>query len=436
MRDRQTIISDSHRPVQNGNSLFVTNRRPIFGNIIVYIVLCLLIAAFVPLAQGSDFSEGLTLRRAYRISFLALSTFLLLMGSLIGGFVKIPLKYPPFLTVAVFSGWAFVTSLWSPNPVLSAIKSVELISLAVLAVFFISSARTTIDSSKAFASVLAISFVIVGAALLLFNSAVYGTALPFTSVSMRLLSTRLHFAYAHPLATADFLGLALIAAFASGLRIPTKLILFPVLLFLFILTNTRAPSVGLFMALTAMSYLKLRGKDNRLMFVSMVISIVSIGYLIYATFFEENLNWLVEALLTEDVYSINSRVPLWAYSLQRSLEQPLSGYGYHSSRYILKQTFPFAGDAHNSFVDIFLTTGLVGFLLFAFFAVYTMYIVYKSGNVLLAGVSIYSLVHAMTDHILFVAELPMLITLLCLIQVTQERPDMPWHTKKAVPVSL
>ncbi|MGH7840694.1 MAG: O-antigen ligase family protein, partial [Candidatus Binataceae bacterium] len=60
---------------------------------------------------------------------------------------------------------------------------------------------------------------------------------------------------------------------------------------------------------------------------------------------------------------LNGRAELWAGLMQLSAQRPLTGYGFVASRSVLLSVLPWAGEAHNAFLETLLDLGLVGVLL-------------------------------------------------------------------------
>jgi hypothetical protein len=81
----------------------------------------------------------------------------------------------------------------------------------------------------------------------------------------------------------------------------------------------------------------------------------------------------------ETMISVTGRTEIWPYALQRVSEGPLSiifGYGYGASRFVLNEnnwtaTF-YAFHAHNTFIEVILTTGLLGALPFLVLMAYSL----------------------------------------------------------------
>jgi O-antigen ligase len=66
-----------------------------------------------------------------------------------------------------------------------------------------------------------------------------------------------------------------------------------------------------------------------------------------------------------ELTSLSGRIPLWEFAIEASntLRTRLIGFGYGSSRTILFPRVPWAGDAHNAWLEFFLGTGIIGAVL-------------------------------------------------------------------------
>jgi O-antigen ligase len=97
-----------------------------------------------------------------------------------------------------------------------------------------------------------------------------------------------------------------------------------------------------------------------------LLAIVASAGLVVAAFWR-----LIDAYL--DVYTttgnqaetLTGRVGIWDYVLERALEQPWIGHGFHSFRNVIPAFGPFEPwHAHNELLQLFYTYGVVGILLF------------------------------------------------------------------------
>ncbi|HEX6188087.1 MAG TPA: O-antigen ligase family protein, partial [Pyrinomonadaceae bacterium] len=150
-------------------------------------------------------------------------------------------------------------------------------------------------------------------------------------------------------------------------------------------------------AMMAISILKLRRNSVRAIAVMLSGSLILAGLLI----FQEWLPAIVRPFVSDDLYTLNSRTDLWAQTLSYIAAQPILGTGYFASRYVLIKDFSWAGHAHNSFLEVLLTTGLVGLALLAAFLILTFKEILTTRNAWLLGVTLYCVIQGMLNPVLF-----------------------------------
>jgi O-antigen ligase len=91
------------------------------------------------------------------------------------------------------------------------------------------------------------------------------------------------------------------------------------------------------------------------------------------------------------------------------LARPILGTGYFASRYLLIKEFPWAGHAHNSFLEVLITTGLVGLLILLAFVFYVIKKSITTRSPLLLGVTLYCLIQGMLNPLFFNPGLTMFV---------------------------
>ena len=240
---------------------------------------------------------------------------------------------------------------------------------------------------------------------------------------------RLILAYQHPLLTGDLLSLATICLFVSDLRKGWKAVLILGLLVLLWLSDARGPTGALMVAMTALAILKLRKNDVRALAVMLAISTC----LAVALFCQHRLPAALNSVVTDDVSTLNSRTELWATTLSHIVKQPLLGTGYYASRYLLVKDFEWAGHAHNSFLEVQMTTGILGLLMLCAFVIYLFREILTSMNALLLGATLYCLIQGTLNPLFFFPGIAMfVITIAALNAVSiKQRPTSQHAVEKA-----
>jgi O-antigen ligase len=241
---------------------------------------------------------------------------------------------------------------------------------------------------------------------------------------------RLILAYQHPLLSADLLALSAICLFVSDLRNVWKALLIPGVLALFWLTGARGPTGGLLVAMGALAFLKLKKNDVRVIVVMLVISLG----LAVALFFQDRLPAAVSSLMSDDVPTLNSRTELWAKGLSHVSEQPILGTGYYASRYLLVKDFEWGGHAHNSFLEVQLTTGVIGLLMLCAFLLFVFKEILVTRNALLLGVTLYCLIQGTLNPLLFYPGVAMFVITIAVLNAGFNKRTQSKEGQAAMPV--
>jgi hypothetical protein len=392
------------------------------------LALAALVLSFVPLVPPVDALEGgMTSRGIIEFGLIVIALALLAIYLKMQGGFSFDTKSPAFLIITAYCWWCMLSAIWSPNPILTVAKGAELWCLALAALMAVTVALRSNFGEERLATLFALSMVAVICGLIVANVFYWGKPLPSTgdpSLQFDLLGEefsedrpRLILAYQHALLTADLLAMAIISLFASDLRKLFKAILMPALLALFWLADARAATVGLAISLLAMVFLKLGRNSVRAIALMLSSSFVVAGLLI----FQDRLPALVRPLVSDDLFTLNSRTELWSKTLTYICAQPILGTGYFGSRYLLIKEFPWAGHAHNSFLEVQLTTGLIGLLILCGFLLLVAKEIFTTRNVLLIGVTLYCLIQGMVNPVLFSPGLGMFAVTLALIYAGMRR---------------
>ena len=395
----------------------------------IALALAALVLAFVPLVPPVDALEGGMTSRGF-IEFGLILTSLALLAiylKLQGGF-SFDVKSPAFLVITAYCWWCMISAIWSPNPILSVAKGAELWCIALAALMAVTLALRSNFSEGKLAAVFALAMIAVIGGLLVANVFYWGRPFPSTgdsALASELLGEsfsedrpRLILAYQHALLTADLLALATISLVASDLRKIFKAILLPGLLALLWLTDARGAAIGLATSLLALALLRLGRNSTRAIAVMSSLSVAVAGLLV----FQDRLPDLVRPFMTDDVLTLNSRTELWSKTLTHIFAQPILGTGYFASRYLLIKDFDFAGHAHNSFLEVQLTTGLVGLLMLCAFLVLIAREIFATRHAWLVGVTLYCVIQGMVNPIFFTPVLAMFAVTLALTYAGLKKP--------------
>ncbi len=388
------------------------HRSP-FSLVILFAILLVLLA-FLPLTERPtlEFRDSMTPNRIKEILLLLLSS-IILTAAATSARVAIYFKNYPFYIVASFALWSLTSSLWSDSLLYSFGKSLELIILLYISTLIASislhdsPARTAVFGiSLPYAMILAIVILVVA------NIIIFGSPIHFTEGS-EWRGPRLVVGTIHPLDAAHFFALTAIVLLSSRIPWPLRASAPFVAGIVLILADARGPMFAFGCALAAMMFKRCKTTQARVLYsisllTVMIISVLSI-YFLHIGYSD---------ILPEDFESLNSRIPLWAFTLDIIYEHPLLGVGYFGSREHLIQFATWAGHAHNSYIEIMLTTGVIGFIILFLFVVYCAYMSFKSNGLMLIGVFIYVAVQSFLGFLLFSPRIPMFILLITVLMAS------------------
>jgi O-antigen ligase len=381
-----------------------------------------IVLAFVPLVPPVEALEGgMTTRGIIEFGLILAGLALLAIYLKLQGAFSFEVQRPGFLLISLFVFWSVLSSLWSPNPLLTIAKAAELWALALAAMMIVTLAARSHFSEGKLETILALSMIAVVGGLIVANIFYWGKPFPTTGDSSLALDVfgdelseerpRLILAYQHALLSADLLAITIICLFVSRLKQVLKGALMAGLLALFWLTNARGPAIALTVALVSLAILKVRRNNVRAIAVMLAISLALAGVLV----FQDQLPAVLRSAMTDDVYTLNSRTELWAGTLKSVLAQPILGTGYYASRYVLIKDFSWAGHAHNSFLEVLLTTGLIGLLILFAFVGYVFKEISRTRSALLLGITLYCLIQGMLNPLFFYPGLAMFVLTIALL---------------------
>jgi O-antigen ligase len=392
------------------------------------VALAALVLAFVPLVPPVDALEGgMTSRGIIEFSLILVALALLAIYLKTSGAFSFDITSPAFLIITAYCWWSMLSFIWSPNPVLTIAKAAELWGVALAALMVATLASRSGFGEGKLETLFGLSMVAVIGGLIVANIFYWGKPFPSTgdaSLPLDLVGEelsdvrpRLILAYQHALLTADLLAIAIISLFVSDLRKMLKAILISGLLALLWLTNARGANVGLTISIVAIVILRLKRNSLRAIATMLGLSIAAAGLLL----FQDRLPVLVRPFVSDDLFTLDSRTELWSKTLTYIFAQPILGTGYYGSRYLLMKDFSWAGHAHNSFLEVQLTTGLIGLLILVAFLVVVCKEIFTTRSALLIGVTLYCLIQGMVNPVLFYPGLAMFALTLALMSAVLRR---------------
>ena len=127
--------------------------------------------------------------------------------------------------------------------------------------------------------------------------------------------------------------------------------------------------------------------------------------------------------------TLDGRLPLWSYVVSLIWDNLHTGVGFYASRYFLSRQFEWAGQTHNSFLEIGLGTGIIGLIICALFILSLMWAIWRTNDTLLLGIAIYCIGVGIVGPVIFYPCFPMFTLIVALVKASS------YKLKEGVPLS-
>lgn len=256
---------------------------------------------------------------------------------------------------------AVASTLWSPIPVFTFVRSMQLfvpISLAVLM------ARVWKHSPEIGRSLWTSTVKLLIHATTLLT--LLGLALPSL-----WLEGRFTWYGAHPGTAGGVLACALIYMLVGGRSLTGfsavghwgRIALFSGTL---VLSQTRSIVAGFLVAVVITLWFA--GRRVPIARYAGFFYLACVGFVVWSVASADLITYAERGQGAQGIASINGRIPLWnlAFGELDTIKDQLLGFGYGASRVILYPRVEWAGDAHNSWIEWLLSIGMIGTLLALF----------------------------------------------------------------------
>jgi exopolysaccharide production protein ExoQ len=260
-----------------------------------------------------------------------------------------------------WAGYAAFTALWSPFPMLSIVRGVQM--LITMALVHVLATRASVADLRR----LAHAFVIV-----VICSVGIGIVHPFPRTHLTL--DRFNWLYVHPVIAGVYLGLGVLFVagflvrhgivgrrFQSGKFWPASvyIVALMVLSGALVATGTRGAASGCAVGL-AILLATVNGPRGRADLVVLGFAVTALGVLAFSAPIRE---FVQRGETADKLASLNSRTDLWELALAAFRQEPIFGHGMGASRGLFLQQLGLGG-GHNAFINALVDNGAVGAVLF------------------------------------------------------------------------
>ena len=265
----------------------------------------------------------------------------------------------------VFFLYLLITSLWAPNHLHSAVAAISVISFY----FLFASLRDRVDPDDVLLAILAgITLLALASIVIYFVNPNFGRMHVWAG-AQQVLSSRLSGLAGHPntIGRLCCFGILLCVSQWQNLRRLWWLAPWLVISLLgitLILSNSRTSISIVAILLVVYTLFRVR----YLPYLLLLVATCMLTLLLLEPYAEQVMQLLSRSGKAEEIATGTSRTHIWAVVEMLIAQKPIFGWGYGSSVFIMPQYERFMGHAaphaHNIFLQLWLTTGLTGLLLF------------------------------------------------------------------------
>jgi O-antigen ligase len=284
---------------------------------------------------------------------------------------------PALRTFGMIALVSVISCVYAPAPQLAAVRGGQLVILALLLFWAYRQLRVSSERLRVFwratrRAVWAIA--ILASALNLLLPLQEPTLTRPTSPDE---PARFHWFAVHPIATAGMLGLAVILLTGTFFDLDDKLfarltgkivriLLLCGLSSLLLATRSRGPifsTLGAMVVLIALAPSK-RRRGVAVLVIAMLIAVLLLAATAAQSATETATTFVLRGQSDAEFRSLSGRQGLFNLAWQLFLERPLTGYGYGAGRSVFLERIPWAGESHNVVVEIGISLGLIGLILY------------------------------------------------------------------------
>ena len=274
------------------------------------------------------------------------------------------------------------------------------------------------------------AFVLVILFLIAVNVLVWKTPLPFDTgkdvvahgmVDAAARRPRAIFAHAHPLVIGDLFSLMIICIMSSDAPRAVKAVSCPLALLGIWMTDSRTSLVVTPLILTLMAINRLKKRNIRLIIILLIIFLL-LTLLALAAGGGGGTGAAMDPEAEEDIYTLDGRTELWWDVVLLIQENWCIGVGFYGSRYVLMNTWFWAGETHNSFLEVALGTGVVGLVICTLFVGHVARAIWRTRDGLLLGTATYCMIAGNLNAMILYPCLPMFVLMVALIGSSPRRP--------------
>jgi O-antigen ligase len=374
----------------------------------IFILLLIFLACSRWIPGGDPLNPETGIRGWLEVGIITLDFFIMIW---LWGINKLSvgLKSFTFVLLILFCFWALLTSIWAPNHLVAIGKAGTLFLIVII------SAAIGYQSIKNEIPIVTIVFsamIILVAFLFLINKIFLHSFFP---IDWSVTRPRFTLGYNHPNLSSTYFSTIIIccAYFTRTSKKISKKLFFLVIIGIFsvflYLSDSRTSIASVF--ITILIYVIFQIKSihiKTILYISMLTFLMLFSVLLITGSLDLWLTHLTGSAV--NLSSLNGRVNLWSELFSKL---NLGGNGYFSSRYLFTSSFSWGFSAHNTYLEVLSSTGIIGFLLLVSFYLSTYSLLTQAKEFPLAFIFLlYASLESLLEARLFVPSEIMAVTCL------------------------
>jgi exopolysaccharide production protein ExoQ len=317
-----------------------------------------------------------------------------------------------------------LTSLYAPNLAHSAVAAVSILSFYII----FASMTTRVETSDILIAILAgIVILTIASLAVYFINPSFGR-LKVWSGEQQVLSSRLSGLAGHPNTIGRLCCFGLLVTVNQWKKLAEMWRPLPVLTFLLLagtllLSNSRT-SLGITILLLSIYWF---ARARFLPYMIFVAVVGIFGFLLLESYVQQIMELLSRSGKAEEIATGTSRTHIWAVVEILIAEKPWFGWGYGASVFIMPPYQRFMGHAaphaHNVFLQLWLTTGIVGLALFVFAFVMRLYVAIRFNDRFVVIILLFVILNGLSESSAFGGVANITSVALCLAATTRKWVD-------------
>lgn len=343
---------------------------------------------------------------------------------------------PDTVLWTILFSYIMATSILSPNPVHAAVAALSIMAFH----FFLAGLSDRIEPERILLAILAGILALAFASIIVYFAVPSLGRMHVWAGNQHVLGGRMAGLAGHPNTVGRLCCFGVIILVSQWRYIrsiwrPAPLLMFTLLVIALLMTNSRTSIV---IAMLASAFL-IFGRARYAPYIFVLCTVAAFGLAVLIPYSEQVMVILSRSGNADEISTGTSRTLIWAVAETLIAQKPWFGWGYGSSVFIMPSYERYMGHAaphaHNMILQLWLTTGLLGVLLFLAAFVSRLAIAIRKGERLVIVLLLYVMFIGLTEAGAFGGVANITTVALCLAASIKPARSLPLTEAVAAPTA-